>query len=162
MNKAVFSENPDQKTLTIQRTFAAPLERVWAAWTQKELLEQWWAPGPWRAVSKSFDFREGGHWHYCMEGPDGERHWALVEYKKIAPKTWFTAHDAFCDEDRNLNTELPGNDWLNEFTADGNQTHVQVTLTFVSAEDMQTMVEMGFKEGFSMGLDQLETLLSSG
>lgn len=161
MHKSVFKENPDQKTLTVERTFPAPVNRVWAAWTEKELLEQWWAPKPWQAVSKSFDFREGGHWHYYMEGPDGERHWALVIYKKIAPEKWFTAHDDFCDEDRNLNPDLPGNDWRNEFTADGDQTHVLVTLTFVSVEDMQKIVAMGFKEGFSMGLDQLEALLSN-
>jgi len=60
-----------------------------------------------------------------------------------------------------VNPDLPGNVWRNEFKADGQETEVLVTLTFVSADDMKTIVEMGFKEGFSMGLDQLEALLAA-
>jgi uncharacterized protein YndB with AHSA1/START domain len=160
MKKASFTENAEQRTLTVKRTFDAPLDRVWAAWTEQELLEKWWAPQPWKAVTKSFDFREGGQWHYYMEGPEGERHWCLVDYIRIERLKRFTARDVFCDEDGVPNTELPGNDWDNAFNEDGGQTHVVVTLTFVSAEDMKKIIEMGFKEGFSLGLDQLDALLS--
>lgn len=159
MNRTVFTEDLEKKTITVKRTFSAPLDKVWSAWTERELLEQWWGPEPYRAVSKSFDFREGGHWHYYMESPDGDRHWCLVEYKEIQPKERFFASDCFCDEDRNPAPQMPGNDWENQFTADGDQTHVLVTLTFVSAEELQRTMEMGFKEGFSMGLEQLENLL---
>ena len=161
MSKTNFIENAEQRTLTVQRTFEAPLSKVWAAWTEKELLEKWWAPQPWKAVSKSFDFREGGQWHYYMEGPNGERHWCLVDYVSIEPLKRFTAHDVFCDEHANINTELPGMDWANGFNGNGTQTHVVVTLTFVTAEDMKKLVGMGFKEGFAAGLDQLDDLLSA-
>lgn len=161
MNRTSFMENPEQRTLTVRRTFEAPLSKVWAAWTQKELLEKWWAPAPWKAVSKAFEFREGGRWHYYMEGPEGERHWCLVDYVSIETPKRFTAHDAFCDENANINTALPGTDWNNEFNGDGARTHVHVTLTFVTAEDMKRLVEMGFKQGFSAGLDQLDALLSA-
>lgn len=160
MNKAIFTPMPEEKTLTVERQFAAPLEKVWAAWTEKELLEKWWAPKPYKAVSKSFDFREGGHWHYYMESPEGEKHWCIVNYKEIDRHNFFTAHDGFCDEEANINPDFPSNDWRNEFMAAGNITKVLVTLTFVSADDMKKIIEMGFKEGFSMGLDQLEALLS--
>lgn len=69
--------------------------------------------------------------------------------------------DSFCDEEANLNPNFPSNDWRNEFSADGNETQVLITLTFVSADDMKKIIEMGFKEGFSMGLDQLEELLAT-
>lgn len=161
MNKTIFTEMLDDKKMTVSRRFSAPLDKVWAAWTEKDLLEKWWAPKPYRAVSKSFDFSEGGHWHYYMESPEGERHWCLVSYMDIDPQKYFTARDNFCDEDAKLNPDLPGNVWRNEFRAEGDETQVLVTLTFVSVDDIRKIIEMGFKEGFTMGLDQLEELLAA-
>ena len=160
MNKATFTEDLAKKTITVERTLEAPIEKVWAAWTRREQLERWWAPRPWQAVTKSFDFTEGGRWHYYMAGPEGERHWCLVDFKTIEPLEGFTAVDAFCDEHAIRNDEMPGMDWRNRFEADGSQTHVTVTLTFISADELKRIVDMGFKEGFSMGLDQLERLLA--
>jgi len=159
MYKPKFTENPAQKMMTVERRFDAALERVWAAWTRQDLLEKWWAPLPWKARTKSFDFREGGHWHYYMEGPEGERHWCLVEYRTIETLRRFTGFDTFCDEECTPNRDLPAMDWDNRFEGDVKRTDVRVTITFVSAEDMKRIVEMGFKEGFTMGLDQLEQLL---
>jgi uncharacterized protein YndB with AHSA1/START domain len=160
MSKTIFTEMLEDKQMTVSRRFPAPLKKVWAAWTEKDLLEKWWAPKPYRAVSKSFDFSEGGSWHYYMESPEGQKHWSLVNYLEIDPQKYFTARDGFCDENANWDTNLPSNIWRNEFSTDGNGTQVLVTLTFVSADDMKKIVEMGFKEGFTLGLDQLEELLA--
>jgi uncharacterized protein YndB with AHSA1/START domain len=160
MNKAIFTENPEHKTMTVERSFDAPRERVWAAWTQSELLEKWWAPLPWKARTRSFDFTEGGHWHYYMEGPKGERHWCLVRYRTIETLKRFAGFDGFCDEEGTPNPDMPAMDWNNAFGGDGKRTDVRVTITFVSAEDMKRIVEMGFREGFTMGLDQLDAMLT--
>jgi uncharacterized protein YndB with AHSA1/START domain len=162
MNKAIFTENTKQKTMTVERSFDAAIDRVWAAWTERQLLEKWWAPLPWKARTKSFDFSEGGHWHYYMEGPEGERHWCMVEYRTIETLQGFTAFDTFCDEHGSANADLPAMDWDNAFEGDDKRTRVRVTITFVSADDMKRIIEMGFKEGFTMGLDQLESLLAAG
>ena len=160
MNKTTFTENLDEKTLTIDRTFEAPVERVWAAWTQSELLEKWWAPAPWKARTKSFDFSKGGHWHYYMEGPEGERHWCLVKYRTIEPQKAFTGFDTFCDEEGTQNTDLPAMEWDNRFKGSNGRTEVRVIATFVSAEDLKRIIEMGVKEGFSTAMDQLGALLT--
>ncbi len=160
MQETIFTENTEQKTLTVERTFEAPLDRVWAAWTEPELLDEWWAPEPWKAHTKSFDFSPGGHWHYSMESPEGERHWSYVDFRTIEPRQAFTALSTFCDEDGNRNTDLPGTEWDNRFEGSDGRTTVHVSLTFVSADDMKRIVEMGFKQGFTMGLNQLERLLA--
>ena len=72
-----FSVDKENNRVNVEREFAAPVGKVWAAWTQQELLDQWWAPRPWKARTKSMDFREGGTWLYAMVGPRGRR--ALVE-----------------------------------------------------------------------------------
>lgn len=160
MFETKFTVNEDNKTLVVDREFAAPRSRVWQAWTDSKLLEQWWAPKPWKAVTRSFDFRVGGKWHYFMQGPEGEKHWALMEYETIDPQNSFSGQDSFCDEHANKNPGLPGAHWLNEFSDAGKTTKVRVTLTFVDVASMKKMIEMGFKEGFAMGLSNLDHVLA--
>ncbi len=44
--KTIYSIGEDQKTLITERSIAAPLEKVWQAWTTDSKLEKWWAPLP--------------------------------------------------------------------------------------------------------------------
>lgn len=83
--ETIFSKDVANKKLTVVREFDAPLEKVWKAWTESELLDQWWAPKPWKAITQSMDFREGGKWLYYMLGPDGSRHYCRADYKTIVP-----------------------------------------------------------------------------
>ena len=85
-NKTQISKDAASNKLTVRRTLDAPLDLVWSAWTTAELLDQWWAPEPWKAVTKSMDFSAGGKWLYAMTGPAGEEHWSMVEYKEIVPQ----------------------------------------------------------------------------
>src|SRR4051812_3708108 len=84
-----FSVDKQTNTVIVKREFDAPVSKVWAAWTKKELLDQWWAPKPWKAVTKSRDFKPGGRWVYAMKGPEGEEHWALADFKSITPESNF-------------------------------------------------------------------------
>lgn len=160
MYEAQFTQSEDGKGLIIKREFDAPLTRVWDAHTKSELLEQWWAPLPWKAVTTSFDFREGGHWHYSMVGPEGERHWSWLSYHDISIGESFSADDYFCDETGTRNPGLPGTNWTVEFTEDNGKTTLISRVTFASAEDLKKLTEMGMKEGYTMGLNQLEALLT--
>ena len=67
MNKTQFSAKGSQ--LTVTRTFDAPIDLVWRAWTEAELLDQWWAPSPWKSKTKTMDFSENGKRLYAMCGP---------------------------------------------------------------------------------------------
>lgn len=160
--KTKYTIGEDKKTLVSERSFNAPLSKVWEAWTNADILDKWWGPAPYKAVTKSFDFREGGDWHYYMQGPEGDIHWCLEEYLTIVPEVQFTALDHFCDEHKKINPELPSNRWLVEFKEADGITTVQVTNSYDSEKDLQTVVDMGMKEGFDQGLSQLEALLAEG
>ena len=110
-----FSKDVQNKKVIVERYFDAPVEEVWKAWTESELLDRWWAPRPWRAQTKRMDFRVGGHWLYSMVGPDGVDTWARVDYTSVANNKSFTGVDSFCDENGNINKDFPSMNWKNEF-----------------------------------------------
>lgn len=158
--QTTFTKDSSGKALLVKREFDAPQEKVWRAWTDRELLDKWWAPLPWKAVTQEMDFRPGGEWRYYMLGPEGEKHYCLVNYLTIDAQNNFTSRDAFCDENGKPMTDLPVMNWTNNFIETPQGTRVEVRLDFKSEEDLKTIVEMGFKEGFDMGLNQLENLLN--
>lgn len=160
MNKAVFTKDLENKQLHVERTFNAPRSKVWKAWTDASMLEKWWAPKPWKAVTKSFEFKEGGQWLYYMLGPEGEKHWGTMDYKTIDAENRFTAVDAFSDEHGNPTPDSPITKWEIIFEDQGDKTIMRETSTFDSLEGMEKLLNMGMEEGFSMGLDQLEELLA--
>ncbi|MDB5271863.1 MAG: Activator of Hsp90 ATPase 1 family protein [Chitinophagaceae bacterium] len=156
-----FSVDKEKKKINVEREFEAPLETVWAAWTQHELQDQWWAPKPWKANTKSQDFKAGGHWLYAMEGPDGAKQWSKSDYISVVPMKSYSAKDAFCDENGNITNELPGSLWTVQFKPAGEFTHVSIELKFDTLKDLEKIIATGFKEGFTMGMENLDALLES-
>ena len=156
---ADFSVDKENKKIFVKREFAAPLSKVWAAYTERELLDQWWAPKPWRAQTKSMDFREGGSWIYAMVGPDGTTHWSRSDFKSIMPYMSFTGEDAFCDENGNIDHNMPESVWSVEFQETENMTTVFITITHETMEDIEKIMEMGFKEGLTSAMENLDELL---
>lgn len=153
--------NKENSTIEIVREYESSLELLWRAWTESELLEQWWAPRPWRAKTKTLDFKEGGVWHYAMLGPNGEKHWGKATYKEIITQRSFTASDGFSDENGVLDPKLPETLWHCSFNTKGDKVRVKVILKFNKATDLEKTIKMGFLEGFTSGLNQLGELLSS-
>lgn len=159
-HKARFVKNAGTKSIKVTKEIDAPVEQVWDAWTSAAQLDKWWAPKPWNAVTKDLDFREGGSWLYYMAGPKGEKQWSRSDYKEIEAPHRFTATDAFTDEKGKRNPDMPSIHWEVRFFEKGNAMTVEADLHFNSKEEMDKILKMGFEEGFSMGLDQLEELLS--
>jgi len=164
MTKAIlfnFNVDKDNKQINVERSFNAPKDLVWKAWTTPEILEQWWAPKPYTAITKSMDFTEGGHWHYYMAGPQGEQHWCLFDFEEIVALTSFSGLDAFCDENAVISETKPRVKWHNEFVADDDTCIVHINIQFNQLEDLETIIEMGFKEGFTAGLENLDQYIES-
>ncbi|WP_268225510.1 SRPBCC domain-containing protein [Sinomicrobium oceani] len=164
MNKAIlfnFEVDKANHQIKVERSFNAPIDLVWPAWTEAEILDQWWAPKPWMAQTKSMDFKAGGHWLYAMVSPEGEKHWCKVDYIKVIPHEYFSSFDGFCDENGNLNTSLPRNKWENSFAGQDGETVVNILLSFDTLEDLETIIEMGFKEGFTAGLENLDQYIAA-
>jgi uncharacterized protein YndB with AHSA1/START domain len=160
-NKTIITKDAAASKLRVVREFDAPPELVWKAWTEPEILDTWWAPKPWKAKTKSMEFREGGTWLYSMVGPEGEEHFSRADFTTIVPNRSYTGRDGFCDADGNLVTDPPGMDWHVVFLPSGDGTRVEVEITFASEADMQKIVEMGFEEGFTAAHGNLDDVLKT-
>jgi uncharacterized protein YndB with AHSA1/START domain len=105
------------------------------------------------------DFREGGRWLYAMTGPEGQKHWDLKTFLKIDPTKSFSYRSTFSDENGNLAPGTQGSTWTNSFVERNGVTVVTNDIKVPSLEHLEAHIKMGFKEGYTAGLDQLEELL---
>ncbi|KAA2238848.1 SRPBCC domain-containing protein [Chitinophaga agrisoli] len=159
MSNLLFDFIVDKSTnsVFVNKEFNAEQSLVWDAFTKQELLDQWWAPKPWMSRTKSMDFKVGGERLYAMVSPEGQEHWAMHRYTSISPETNFKMLNAFADKDGN--PQLPGSDWDFNFSEQSGITKVSIVIYNDSLERMEKMLEMGFQEGFTMTLNELEELL---
>ena len=154
-----FTVDKTTKTVFVTKEFDAELSLVWDAFTKQEILDQWWAPKPYMSKTKYMDFKVGGRRFYAMVSPEGQENWQIQKYTSISPKTNFKYFSAFADKDEN--PSLPGSDWDLNFSEQNGTTKVSISIKNDSLERMEKMIEMGFKEGFTMTLNYLGDLLTS-
>ena len=154
-----FTVDKPSKMVFMTREFDAELPLVWDAFTKQELLDQWGAPKPWSAKTKSMNFEVGGRRFYAMVSPEGLERWSIQKYTSINPKTNFKYHNAFADKDEN--PELPGSEWDLTFSEESGITKVSISIYNESLERMERLMETGFKEGTAMTMKNLEKLLAT-
>jgi uncharacterized protein YndB with AHSA1/START domain len=81
-NSAQFQPPP----LVIARTFAAPRDVVFRAWSSAEQLGQWFCPAGFTIPEAQVEFRVGGAFNICMRSPQGTNHWTKGRYTEIVPQ----------------------------------------------------------------------------
>jgi uncharacterized protein YndB with AHSA1/START domain len=145
---------PSDVEVVSTRAYAAPRELVFRAFTDPELITQWWGPAKYTTTIDNMDVRPGGAWRYVSRGDDGVEHAFSGVYREIDPpgRLVYT-----------FNYEpLPGNHELVETItleeADGITT-VTDHMRFRSKEDRDGMVDSGMESGATESMDRLEDLL---
>ena len=149
-----FTADKTAKTVFITREFDAELSLVWDAFTQKEILDQWSAPAPYKAKTKYMNFEVGGKRFYAMVGPEGQESWIIQKYTSITPTTHFKLWNAFADKDEN--PELTGSEWDYNFSEQNGITKVTITIFNESFDRMEKLLE-GFQQGFTFCLNANKT-----
>jgi len=153
-----FTVDKENKTVNIKREFNASLSDVWSAWTEAEILDQWWAPAPFKSQTKSMEFKEGGRRLYAMVGLEGEERWSSFDYTSISPKTNFKYASTFCDLQGNPNSEFASSYWSVSFSEEDNSTFVDITIKRDSLSELEKLIEMGFKEGITVTMKSLDKI----
>jgi uncharacterized protein YndB with AHSA1/START domain len=158
-NKTTVIKDFEAKTILVSREFHAPPESVWRAFTEKDLLDKWWGPAPWRAETKSLIFEAGGHWLYAMVSPENEKHWGCFNYLSIDYHKSIEIEDAFCDENDNINLNFPVSKGRITFNRTEFGTKVDFKTNYPNKEDVQKIIDMGFEQGIAVCYEQLQAIL---
>ena len=158
-----FDFNVDKTTNTVfvNRAFAADLDLVWDAFTKQEILDQWWAPKPWRSVTKYMKFEVGGRRFYAMVSPEGQEHWSIQDFTAIFSRTNFKFVSAFTDKDEHKNAEYASTDWNLDFINSNGVTTVRITIQHKTPAGLEQHLQMGFKDGFTKTLNELDKMLGA-
>jgi uncharacterized protein YndB with AHSA1/START domain len=92
----------------ISRTFDAPRDLVWKAFTEPKRMAQWWGPKGFKVIALKTDLRPGGVCHYGLEAPNGSPMWGRFVYREIVEPERIVLINSFSDEKGGL-TRHPGN-----------------------------------------------------
>lgn len=145
-------EKLEENELKVSRSFDAPLEMLWKAWTEPEHFMQWYGPKGFTAPSCEIDLQVGGRHLWSMESPDGMRMHYTGSYKEINPMERIVYTDSLSDEKgKVLSPTVMG-------MPEGTPESMDVTVTFLH-EDGKTMVTVshvssGPEDRAGMGWEQ--------
>lgn len=147
-------------TLTFVADFDASAERVWRIWQDPRQLERWWGPPTWPATFHRHDFVVGGESRYYMTGPEGQKAHGWWSITTIAAPHRLEFDDGFAGDDGEpLSTMEPTHTIVTIEAADAG-TRMTVVTKFVSADQLQQMLDMGMEEGMGLALGQIDGLLA--
>lgn len=146
-------------TLTVVADLAAPVERVWSAYTDPEQLSRFWGPPSWPATFTAWDHSVGGRARYTMNGPRGETSSGSWEFVAIDAPHSFEVIDSFADEDGNPLDDFPAMRMTFTFTPTEEGTRMVNISHFDSVDALEQLVSMGAIEGTKSALAQLDMVL---
>jgi uncharacterized protein YndB with AHSA1/START domain len=159
------SSAPASEQFHLERTFDAPRELVWRAWTDPDHFKRWFAPQNFDTPVAKIDLRPGGMNLFCMRDPDGKEFWGKKVYREIVEPERLVYLDSFCDAEGNtVDASTYGmSDWPAEvlttvtFDDDGGKTRITIT----SEVPMALAAKHGALEGWGQTLDKLAAFLAT-
>jgi uncharacterized protein YndB with AHSA1/START domain len=142
----------------LTRTIDAPREKLFRAWTDPDLLKQWFAPLPYTVRIAELDVRVGGKILVVMQSPDGRDIPCPGVYLEIVPNERIVTTDAYTEAWQP--SEKPFMTAIVTFQDVGGKTLYTARALHWTVSDKETHEKMGFHEGWGQCADQLATLVA--
>lgn len=142
-----------EREIVVTRLFDAPRELVFAAFTEREHVENWWAPGG--ATIHEFEGKPGGQWRYTAPGPDGEHYPIKVQFIYVDKPTRLVYDygiDA-ADAPEPVRTSVT-------FAEENGKTRVTLQLMFATAIAREEAAQYGAAAGAQQALRSLADYLA--
>jgi uncharacterized protein YndB with AHSA1/START domain len=145
---------PGKQGIVMSRTFDAPRELVYRAYTDPDLIPRWWGPRYLTTTVAALDARAGGTWRFLQRDPDGNEYGFHGVFHDVTPERIVQTFEF---------EGMPGHVALDTAVledVDG-RTKVTVISVFQSIEDRDGMVESGMESGARETWERLEELLKT-
>jgi uncharacterized protein YndB with AHSA1/START domain len=146
------------RELVLTRLINAPRAKVYRAWTDPELLKQWFAPKPYTTPIVEIDVRPGGSAYFVMRGPDGKDLPNRGVYLEVVPNEKLVSTDAYVKAWEP--SEKPFMTLILTFEDEGGKTRYTARVRHWTVADREAHEKMGFHEGWGLCTDQLEALVA--
>lgn len=164
-------ETENKEKFFINRTFDAPIEKMFEVWTNPDHLAKWVPPTGFQMEYIEADIREGGNSFYLMFNDSGLRMYGQANYLKIEKPHRIVYTQQFCDEKRKVSRHPMAPTWPEtmlttvSLASEGpNSTRVTIEWEVVghaTAEEMETFIagRAGMTQGWTGSFDKLEDYL---
>lgn len=158
MNAKAEAAPTSGRELVLTRLIDAPREKLFRAWTEPELLKQWFAPLPYTVPVVEIDVRPGGSSFFLMRGPDGTEFPNRGVYLEVVENERLVFTDAFTEAWQP--SEKPFMVAIVTFEEEDGKTRYTARARHWSVEDREAHERMGFHEGWGQCADQLAALVA--
>jgi uncharacterized protein YndB with AHSA1/START domain len=151
------STDKENRELVITRIIDASPEKLFKAWTDPELLKQWYTPRPWTTPVVEIDLRPGGSNLIVMRSPDGTEFQNRGTYLEVIKNEKLVFTDAYTKAWEP--SAKPFMTAVVTFEDLGGKTRYTARVIHWTLEDRETHEKMGFEEGWNKCADQLAALV---
>jgi uncharacterized protein YndB with AHSA1/START domain len=145
---------PGEREIRTERVFAAPRDKVWRAYTEPELIKQWWGRGN-QLIIERFEFERGGHWRFVEHSAEGV-HGFEGRFREITPQERIIMSFEWDGMPAHVIIETANFQDL----GDG-RTRIVTTSLFHTGEERDGMVAAGMEQGLSESYAALDRLLAT-
>ena len=152
------TNSSNSRELSLTRLIDAPREKVFKAWTDPELLKQWFAPLPWTTPYAELDVRPGGTSLVVMRGPDGNEFPNPGVYLEVVENERLVVTDAYTKAWEP--SAKPFMTLILTFENEGGKTRYTARVLHWTVADREAHEKMGFHEGWGQCADQLTALVT--
>ena len=148
--------DPGTHEIVITRSFDAPRDQVFKAFTDPEAVAQWWGWRDSETVVDELEARPGGRWRIVGKSGDGSEHgFHGVFHDAVAPERIVYTFEY---------EGIPGHVLLETITLEerDGRTHMTDSSVFQSVADRDGMLQSGMESGAAESMDQLDEYLARG
>ncbi len=142
------------RELVLTRLIDAPREKVFRAWTEPEIMKQWFAPHPWTTSHAEVDLRPGGNSLVVMRSPEGQEFPNPGVFLEVVKNERIVSTDAYTTAWQP--SEKPFMTLILTFEDEGGKTRYTARALHWSVADREAHEKMGFHEGWGLCTTQLE------
>ena len=156
MNKTTYTIEPNVQNIIMQRTFNAPVAKVFDAFVNPEKVSKWWGGKLFKTTISTFQPHSGGSWRMVQSDANGEYGFHGV-FHEVAPNEriiWTFEFEGLPEKGHAIMETM-------YFTEEDGKTTVKTVSVFQSVEDRDGMVASGMEEGSNSGYDVLAEIVES-
>jgi len=141
------------RELVLTRLMDAPPDKVYRAWTEPELVKQWFAPAPWTIARAEMDVRPGGASLVVMRSPEGNEMPCPGVFLEVVPNRRLVFTDAYTGAWQP--SAKPFMTVIVTFEDEGGKTRYAARALHWTVDDREAHEKMGFHQGWGQCADQL-------